>query len=211
MKSRGLWLVGLVIAAFALGHFSAEKTAKVPTLPNAEGFLWPNPPTINSFALIDDRGAAFTEDALAGHWTMLFFGYTHCPDICPSTLATLKLVRMGLRDNTAVADKGQVVLVSLDAARDTPEVLRGYLAHFGPGFRGASGPPEALHLLTRQLAASFTRVSTEENGDYWFDHSAAVYLIAPDLRVVGEFLPPLEPSRLIREIRQIIAFFSPAS
>ena len=203
-------MAALVVAAFALGHFSADQTAQGPGLPTAEGFLWPNPPVLTPFALTDDKGTAFTDDALAGHWTLLFFGYTHCPDICPSTLATLRLVKRGLHDNPTMAAQGQVVLVSLDAARDTPEVLRAYLAHFGPGFRGASGPPEALHLLTRQLAASFTRVSTEENGDYWFDHSAAVYLIAPDLRVVGEFLPPFEPSRLIGEIRQIIAFLSPA-
>ncbi|MEN9728278.1 MAG: hypothetical protein RL434_2644 [Pseudomonadota bacterium] len=203
---RVLPMLAIAVLAFGLGRYYSASTEPGLAPVDAPGFLWPNPPKLEPFALTDEEGQPFDEKSLADKWTLLFFGYTHCPDICPVTLALLKEARKGLRDLQAFDEHAQVFLISVDGARDTPEVLRTYVRHFDPSFRAATGAPEALHLLTRQVAADFTRVTTDDSGDYWFDHSPAILLVAPDQRVVGEFLPPHTPEDLIREIRQIVAF-----
>lgn len=199
-------LLALMIGAFLAGRAWQTEGLPAPAPAEVPGLLWPNPPRLEPFALTDEQGKPFNEESLEGHWTLLFFGYTHCPDICPVTLAVLKAVREGLRDFPAFDARAQVFLVSVDGERDTPEVLKRYVQHFDPSFRAASGTTEALHLLTRQLAADFTRITTDDSGDYWFDHSPAILLVAPDKRVVGEFLPPHVPEDLIGEIRQIVTF-----
>lgn len=201
---RTLPFVVVALLAFAAGgYWAAERTREPPAL---AGFLWPQPPLLQPFALTADDGSAFTEAALAGRWTLIFFGYTHCPDICPTTLATLKSAYDELATLPAFARRGQVLFVSVDAERDTPAVLRRYLDYFEPAFRAATAPPEQLHLLTRQLAAEFTRISGEGADDVWYDHSATVLLVAPDLAVVGEFLPPHDAAELARATRAIIEF-----
>lgn len=196
-------------AAFIVGRALAPSASPFPH--GAPGFLWPDPPTLTPFTLMDERAAPFTETSLDGHWSLLFFGYTHCPDICPLTLALLARVHAGLRERPAFAQRVRVFLISLDAARDTPQILGDYVRHFDPDFHAATASPEALHLLTRQLAAGYTRVSTEEGGDYWFDHSPAIFLVAPDRRVVGAFIPPHSADDLLRQIRQIARFIAPGA
>lgn len=199
-------MLALIIGAFLAGRTWQIEAPPAPSQAEVPGLLWPNPPSLEPFELTDETGQPFELDALAGHWSLLFFGYTHCPDICPVTLAILKQVRQGLRDLAAFDTRAQVVLISVDGERDTSEVLQQYVQHFDPSFRAATGSPEALHLLTRQLAADFTRITTDESGAYWFDHSPAILLIDPAQRVVGEFLPPHESKDLIRQIRQIVEF-----
>jgi protein SCO1/2 len=111
-----------------------------------------------------------------------------------------------LRAIPRFAENGQVLFVSVDAERDTPQALRRYVSFFDPRFRAATAPPERLHLLTRQLAAESVRISGAHANEVWFDHSAAIYLIAPSLDVVGEFLPPHDAAALARDTRDIIAF-----
>jgi protein SCO1/2 len=102
----------------------------------------------------------------------------------------------------------KVLFVSVDAQSDTPAVLARYVRHFNPDFVGATAPMEGLHLLTRQLTADFARVGGDVPGEYWFDHSASIFLIAPDLRVVAEFTPPLDASELAVQVRHIVRFIN---
>lgn len=169
------------------------------------GMWWPQPPQLSAFRLIDQDGRALTAAELRGQWTLLFFGYTHCPDVCPATLALIDRARDALGDDEPVRDLG-VLFVSVDATRDRPAVLARYVRHFDADFRAATAPMEELHLLTRQLGADFTKIAGEIAGDYWYEHSASIFLVAPDLRVVGEFTPPLDANGLASRVRSIRRF-----
>lgn len=135
-----------------------------------------------SFALSDLDGKAVSQADLLGKPTALFFGFTHCPDVCPTTLATLAsaLGRMG-RD----ADRLNVVFVTLDPERDTPESLREYLASFDPRIRGFVGTPDQVARMADAYHVAYRRVPTQ-NGDYTMEHSATVELFDKTGRMVGE-------------------------
>ena len=169
------------------------------------GMWWPQPPRLSAFRLIDQDGHALTAGDLRGQWTLLSFGYTHCPDVCPATLALIDRAYEALGDDEAARDLS-VLFVSVDARRDRPDVLARYVRHFDARFRAATAPMEALHLLTRQLGADFTKIAGEVAGEYGYEHSASIFLIAPDLRVVGELMPPLEAEALATRVRSIRRF-----
>jgi protein SCO1/2 len=177
-----------------------------PRGPEFEGLWWPDPPLLTPFQLTDQDGRELTERNLRGAWTLLFFGYTHCPDVCPTTLALLVRARKALVDAPVPLRALKVLFVSVDARRDSPEVLARYVRHFDAGFLDATAPMEELHLLTRQLDADFVRVSGEDPDVYWYEHSASIFLVAPDLRIVAEFTPPFDAPTLATRVRAICRF-----
>jgi protein SCO1/2 len=196
----------LALLAFAtLGAgllYAVWRTGQQPAVP---GLLWPDPPRLGAFALGGLDGAAFTEAGLRGHWTFLFFGFTQCPDVCPGTLAVLKRVKALLADDPTFLRAGQVVLVSVDPARDTPARLGPYVRHFDPSFLAAVGPEDALGGLTRQLGVIYGRVPGSGD-DYSVDHTASIFLVDPDLRVLGLFGLPHDAGEIASRFRAIVAF-----
>jgi len=157
--------------------------------PAIQGLLWPNPKQVAPFELTDHHGQAFDLDRLKGRWSFMFFGYTHCPDVCPMTMDTLKRVAGRLEGQEAGADT-QVVFVSVDPARDTPEHLKNYVEYFNPEFLGATGGAEQLMAMTRQLGIIYDLNDGDGKKDYLVDHSAAVLLTDPQGRLVGVFSAP---------------------
>ena len=132
---------------------------------------------------------------MKGKWSLVFFGFTHCPDICPTTLSTLAKLIKNL-DESVVADT-QVVLVSVDPARDTVDVLSKYVPHFNPDFVGVTGEFIEIKRLATQLNVAFAKVVTNhERGEYTVDHGATVALINPRGDYHGFFKPPLDSARL---------------
>jgi protein SCO1/2 len=105
--------------------------------------------------------------------------------------------------------RGQVLFVSVDGQRDTPEHLAEYIAYFNPAFLAASGEERELHHLTRQFGARIIRVSGSKPDEYWFDHPASVLLIGPDTRVAAEFTPPLDAGDIARQVKAITDYFDP--
>ncbi len=203
-----LLLLLLLLASFFVGYQLGIRGDAASPEPAITGLLWPGPPRLSAFHLRNQDDHHFTEDSLRNQWTLLFFGYTHCPDICPTTLDLLKRTRTALQDIPELAGALKVLFVSVDAQRDTPEVLSRYVRYFDPDFQAATAPMEELHLLTRQLAADFAKFSEGNADEYWFDHSASIFLVAPDLRIVGEFLPPLDAERLATQVRGIYQFIN---
>ena len=116
---------------------------------------------------------------MRGRWTFVFFGFVNCPDVCPTTLATLAAVRNSLAD-LAEPYRPRVVLVSVDPARDTPAVLAQYVLHFDPSFVGVTGSPAALDTLTRALGVAVIVGPADAAGNYSVDHTAAVFLVDPE-------------------------------
>ena len=142
-----------------------------------------------------------TAAALRGHWSLVFPGFTHCPDICPTTLAILDRAH-DLLGPTASAL--QVILLSVDPERDTPEALARYLAFFNPGFAGVTGEQEQLQRLYTGLGVQHIRIPGAR-GEYSVDHSAALLLVDPEGRLAGYFMPPFQAERLAADLGPLLA------
>jgi protein SCO1/2 len=154
-----------------------------------------------AFTLHGPRGE-FGNAQLTGHWSFVFFGYTRCPDICPTALALMKELGKTLAA-VAPAPTFQVVFVSVDPRRDTPQLLGEYMAAFDPSFVGISGTDAALSPLTKSLGVYYQRNDAADTRNYTVDHSAAIYLIDPRGRLAAVFSPPQEASKMAVNFRRI--------
>ncbi len=152
-------------------------------------FLFDTPRDVGDFSLTDHRGLSFTRDDLTDRWTLIFFGFTHCPDICPTTMAELAELKSQLADTEA--SDARVVMVSVDPARDTPDRLAQYVPYFHPDFIGVTGEFADILSLAQRLNAPFRKVS-EPDGGYQMEHSANVMLMNPRGDYHGFFRAPLD-------------------
>ena len=161
------------------------------------------PRIIPPFALTDAAGEPFTLENLKGQWSVIFFGFTSCPDICPVTLSTLskwyKTLDEDIQANT------QVVMISVDPARDTQEMLQDYMRHFHDDFIGVTGELRDIRILADQLNVAFNRASADE--DYSVDHSSHLVLINPYGHYHGIFKAPFEIGRLKLTYQSIVTMF----
>jgi protein SCO1/2 len=192
MKRTTPFVLILSIVALALGlglNYLLKPTAKKP--PQIEGLLWPQSKTLTDITLIDNQEAPFTVDNLKGKWSLLFFGYTHCPDVCPTTLTVLKGVKQRLAEQAQETANTQYLFISVDRERDTPEVLTNYVKYFDPEFIGVTGSQAQIEKLTRQLGVVYMRIADPNNKDsYLVDHSASILLIDPLGRMIALFSAP---------------------
>lgn len=205
MSSSNLNRTVLTVAIGALaligGLLAAGFLAGPNTIAVESGTLLQTPRALPAFSLTDESGQPYTNAELQRHWTLLFPGFTYCPDICPATLAQLKAVHAGLG---ARADRLQVLLFSIDPERDTPETLARYVQHFDPSFKGATtGEPE-LREMAQALGVAYLKVPGETADSYTMDHSAALVLINPRGEIAGYFTPPLRTEALTRDLRRIL-------
>ena len=164
--------------------------------------VMPEPLPLPEFLLRDQDGATFNRTSLKGKFSLLFFGFTHCPDICPATLQQLSVVRQKLA--LASHDLPDIVLVSVDPERDTPEVLRQYVGHFGDGFIGVTGDMIELLKLTSKLGIYFEH--TEGEGDnYNVNHAVAVLAINEDAAFQALFSAPHDIDSLVNDVQVLMA------
>jgi protein SCO1/2 len=157
---------------------------------------------ISDFQLTDHTGQAFTRDSLTGQWSLLFFGFTWCPDVCPTTLAKLNKVIRQLEPE--VLNNLQVVLVTVDPERDTPEILRPYLETFNSGFKGVTGDFDQIVALATRLNIAFGKVPGDEPGTYTVDHSASIVVINPQARYHGFLKPPHSTENMLEVFRALV-------
>jgi len=191
-----------VVAGGLVAHLVTNRAAPPPQLERAT--LFAEPRALPVLELIDQAGTPFGAQRLRGHWTFLFFGFVNCPDVCPTTLATLAQVRRMLAD-LPEPDQPGVVLVSVDPGRDTPPVLAQYVAHFDPSFTGVTGSPGAIESLTQALGVAVFVGSTAADGNYAVDHTAAIFLVDPEGRFAALFNTPHEAGAIERDYRRIVA------
>ncbi len=154
------------------------------------------------FALTDHEGRPFDNQALQGQWTFLFFGFTNCPDVCPTTMRMLAQVEQSL-SNLPAALRPQVVLVSVDPKRDTPAQLATYVKYFNPSFAGVTGDQASLDAFTRKIGVPVA-ISETGDGGYTVDHSAAIFLIDPNGRMRALFSPPHAPAAIAADYRRVV-------
>lgn len=174
-----------------------------PQSPALQSGVWLGTPRdIAAFERVSDRGERFGNADLLGHWTLLFPGFTHCPDICPTTLTTLKAVAPKLRE--AGIDL-QVVFLSVDPERDTTELLGAYVRYFDPRFIGLTGTDEGLRAVASSLALVYQRVPGPTPESYSMDHSSALVLINPQAKARAYLTPPHQVDSIVADIQTVIA------
>jgi protein SCO1/2 len=162
------------------------------------------PRRISDFRLVDHRGRPFSLTSLQGKWSFLFFGYTHCPDICSTTLHTLAQMDDILRrEQPDIHEQTQVVFVSVDPQRDSSERLATYVPYFGSGFIGVTGSSEAIERLTRELGILHMRVERGEGKGYLVEHSSAILLFDPQGRQRAVLTAPHQAATLAEDFRQL--------
>jgi protein SCO1 len=169
------------------------------------------PLNVPAFDLVDDHGRPFTVADLHGRWSLLFFGYTHCPDICPTTLKVLTRAQAALKD-LPESQHPRIVFVSVDPARDTPAVLAQYVAYFGSDIVGVTGDEAHLQALARPLGIAYQR-DTPPRGttDYTMAHSSSILYVDPLGRVRALASPPHTVKTIAGDFRKIVAMPEPAS
>lgn len=166
--------------------------------------IFETPRSVEFKGLDDHNGKSFTSERFKDGWTLVYFGYTFCPDICPITLSQLNKLDTKLKENTPeLAKKVRYVMVTVDPRRDTVEKLKGYVPHFNPGFVGVTGDIKSTYDLTVQMNIPFTPVTDPEDEFYLVDHGANLAVINPRGDYHGFIRPPLEPEKLVRVMTAI--------
>ena len=196
-------LVALLSAAAGVGVWKMTQTGQPPE--QAALLVLPEPREIPEFQLLDQYGQRFGLDRFRGRWSLLFFGFTHCPDVCPATLYDLQRLNEKLGGAGKQKTPYQVVFFSVDPERDTPERLGDYVAYFDPDFIAVTGPHEELEPVTIKLGIAY-RIEPHEAGAelYNVDHSASILLVNPDGRLHGVFPSPHDVPAMARELKRLI-------
>lgn len=192
-----------VVIGLFLHKFLSPRVLSPQELAVNGAIVFDKPRIIPPFELVDQRGAPFTLERLQGKWTVMFFGFTTCPDICPTTLATLSQWYKTL--DADIKAKTQVAMVSVDPARDTAEKLAVYMQHFDADFIGVTGEFLPIKTLTDQLNVAFNKVTLES--DYTIDHSTHLVLINPYGHYHGIFKPPFQLGQLKTTYQSIVTSF----
>jgi protein SCO1 len=168
----------------------------------ATGTLLTPRQALPDFSLIDTQGRGFGPANLRGHWTMLFFGYTNCPDFCPATLTTLAALQKRLRAEHSTLP--QVIFVSVDAKRDTPAQLAQYVPYFDPDFIGLTAADQpAIEAVAKRWGVP-VMVQPAKDGRYAVDHSSAIFVLDPAGRLAAVLSGPFTVSALQSDFRRIV-------
>ncbi len=207
-QQKGIWItVGSILCVIVLfmsmflHKILSPRIMTVDELRVNRAIVFENPRIIKEFSLLDQHGEVFDLARIQGKWSLVYFGFTHCPDICPTTLAKLAKV-VNLLDED-IREQTQVLLVSVDPARDTPEKLVEYMSYFNEDFVGVTGEFLNIIGLTQNLNVAFNKVMLDE-GDYTVDHTGNLVLINPNGHYHGFFKPPFELSTLKTTYQSIV-------
>lgn len=200
-QKRGIYLtvaVALLFIAGILGMFvhglNQPQVLSDSELKEKGTFLFDKPRAFDDFKLVDYHNEAFTSEDLQGKWSLIFFGFTYCPDICPTTMALMNQFYRHQQQGE-YADKLQIIMVSVDPGRDTPEKLYEYVRFFNPDFIGVTGEFLDLHRFATQLNIPFNK-APGGGENYLVEHSGNVAIINPKGHYVGFFRAPLELGKL---------------
>ena len=200
--SRSKVLASIIGAFLVVGLAVSWVVLHQPDQPQPRYATWLNPTKpLTDFKLVDSTGSSFDQSSLKGSWNLLFFGYTHCPDICPITLRTLNEAYTQL-DNDA-RDKLRVIFVSVDPVRDTPEQLAHYVRFFNEQFIGLTGDPVQINRLTQSLGIFHMQVAGKDDANYLVSHSSSILIINPAGEFQGLFSAPHTIDNLVSDLALI--------
>jgi protein SCO1 len=200
---------GLFVLAIAAGIITGHlvfPSRHAPPRPQTAALLLHDAKPLPAFTLTGTDGKPVTRQSLTGHWSFLYFGYTHCPDACPTTLSALNHMTVWLA-KTPAAPKPTVYFISVDPKRDDATLLKNYALYFNPDFVGATGSLDALRALSGPLGVDFSYTPTSQQGNYSVNHSSFVLLVDKQGQEVAVFDPPLEPRRMSADYLNILKYY----
>ena len=198
MPRRAVLIFAAAILLLAAGLGGYAWTIRQAAQPQGSGVALVGGP----FSLTDQDGRRVTEKDFLGRYMLVFFGFTYCPDICPTELQvmTAALDAMG-----PAAEKIQPVFVSVDPERDTPEVMKAYVANFGPRLIGLTGTPEEIAAMAKAYRVYYAKAANQNApGDYLMDHSSIIYLMDEDGSFVKHFAYTTDVEKLTSELKKAI-------
>lgn len=213
----------IALISITVGAIGFHLITKAKKLPSPEYALhYKQARTISAFTLTDEVGQPFNNTQLLDKWSLVFFGYTSCPDVCPTTLQNLNFI---YEDLTAIASNSQVLLVSVDPKRDSSKKLKQYINYFNPNFKALRAEHDVLFPFARNLGLMYAITSKEASKDnvdvpaedetYWVDHSASLVLINPIGKIAAIFrpeqavgeVPTINNDNLLSDYQKIVALY----
>lgn len=196
MSRRNIIFVFLVLfgmsVLFAYFQSLPSLLQKKPTL--LTGKILTRPMELDNFELIDQNNQTFNSESLKGNWTILFFGYTNCPDLCPTTIYKLAEVKNDVNQNLP-SKNFNTVLVTLDPDRDTPERLDEYIGYFDESMLGVTGTYKNIQSFSSNLSVFYQRIN--KDGGYDFNHTASIFVFNQD----GSLFATMSPATSVSELR----------
>jgi protein SCO1/2 len=198
MRAR---LIAFVIAGFLIGAIAGAGVLLVANPQGGQPVQSSGTAQIGGpFSLVGADGKPVTDRDFRGRYMLIFFGFTHCPDICPAELQVIAqaLEQLGDKAKTVVP-----IFITLDPERDTPEAMANYVKSFGPNFVGLTGSPEAIAAAAKAYRVAYSKVENKDSaGDYSVDHSALVYLMDPEGRYVTHFSYGLSADQMAEKLEK---------
>lgn len=195
LKRAGLILLiggGFLVAALGVGWVQSQRATQSASDSAPV-------PIGGAFALTDEDGRSVTDQTYRGKWVLVFFGFTHCPDVCPTALNDISIVldQLGPR-----ADKVQALFISVDPERDTAQLLKEYTGSFHPNIVGLTGTIEQIAAAAKAYRVYYKKVPTDDG--YTMDHSAITYVMSPDGKYAAHFSHQSGPDRMVEKLRTLI-------
>jgi protein SCO1/2 len=200
MRAR---LIAFIVAGFLIGALAGAAVLLVTTLQGGQPVQSSGTALVGGpFSLVGADGKPVTDRDFRGRYMLIFFGFTHCPDICP---AELQVIAQALEQLGDKAKNVVPIFITLDPERDTPEAMGNYLKSFGPNFVGLTGSPEAIAAAAKAYRVSYAKVEDKESAaDYGVDHSALVYLMDPKGRYVTHFSYGLSAAQMAEKLGKLL-------
>jgi len=197
-RRKGLLAAAVMIGAIAVAACATALWMGLALLPQVQsGATKIGGP----FTLVDDTGAQVSEADLKGKPTVMYFGYTFCPEVCPTTLTDLaQWMQMIGQD----ADRLNYVFVTVDPERDTPKVMHDYVSAFDPRIRGLTGTSEQIAKVAKEYGVYYKRIPTSDGG-YVMDHSAVLYMMDPNVRFVGVIPYQEDTAKAVAKLKKLAA------
>jgi cytochrome oxidase Cu insertion factor (SCO1/SenC/PrrC family) len=192
-----LFAVTMIVAAALVG------LAAVLLIPRKSGPLAIGSPDVGGpFSLVNQDGVRVTDKDFRGRYMLVFFGYTFCPDVCPTELQVITQAIDGMGEKGKAI---QAIFVSIDPARDTPDVLKSYVSNFGAGLVGLTGSPEEIAAAAKAYRVYYRKSEGGDPVNYLMDHSSIIYLMGPDGRFVKHFTFTADAKALANGLAEAIA------
>lgn len=204
LLTTGVILCLMLIGA-VLGIYTGRFYQSAPSPDTIAGLLWPNPKQLTEFTTIDHNGRPYGAENLKGHWSLLFFGYTYCPDVCPLTLTVLGQLHKKLQSQPDLSDT-RTLFITVDPDRDNTARLAEYIAYFNQNFIALGGTTEQVDGLASQIGIAWSHALADTEGNYMVNHSSAVFLLDPDARLVGIFSAPHDADSILASMVRITEF-----
>jgi protein SCO1/2 len=213
INSDHIVMTAIAIAAMFIGLWLANTVHQPKQLsqpPRIQGAIYPTAKPIQPFQLVNHMGTAFTINDFKNKWSLIFVGYTHCPDICPTTLAMMSQIHSEMSNQNLIAPN--IVFLSIDPERDTADKMKQYIEYFNKEFVGLTGDLEQVNQLSRNLNAVYRKApglsGKITDDDYLMDHSSALMLINPNGNLQAMLTAPHTQGAIIQSVVTTQNYFS---